>query len=65
MKERIGQITIKKIGKKFAVCISGTPEELKDTWMEANKIANKLRERHGRRICNNDNNNKKSRKKRK
>ncbi len=49
MKNKLGQITIKKVGEKFAVCISGTPQELKNSWKEAHVIANKLREKHGRR----------------
>lgn len=59
LKKKIGQITIKKIGEKFAVCISGTPQELKNSWELANKIANKLREKYGRRSYNNNNHNKK------
>ena len=50
MMKKIGQITIKKIGKKFAVCISGTPMELKNTWAVAESVANKLREKYGRRV---------------
>lgn len=50
-KKGIGQITVKKIGNKFAVCISGTPQELKNSWKMAAKIANELREKHGRKSC--------------
>lgn len=52
MKNKVGQITIKKIGKKFAVCISGTPQELKNSWDLAKKVANDLRKKHGRRMYN-------------
>lgn len=48
-KKKIGQITIKKIGKKFAVCISGTPEQLYPTMEKAEMMAYDLRKKHGRR----------------
>ncbi len=48
-KKKIGQITIKKIGNKFAACISGTPQELKNTFEAAEKVVEKLRSKHGRR----------------
>lgn len=47
-KRIVGQITIKRIGKKWAVCISGTPQELKNTFELAEKVAEKLRKKHGR-----------------
>ncbi len=50
MGKRIGQITIKKIGEKFAVCISGTPQELKNTFHMAEDIANEYRAKYGRRV---------------
>ncbi len=46
---RIGQITVKKIGKIYAVCISGTPRELLNTYLKAENIADNLREKYGRR----------------
>ena len=49
-KKDVGQITVKKVGEKFAVCISGTPQELKNSFELAKKIANELREKHGRRV---------------
>ncbi len=48
-KSKIGQITIKKIGRKFAVCISGTPEQIYDTLERAEDGIEKLRNLHGRR----------------
>ena len=50
MKKKVGQITIKKIGKKYAVCISGTPQELKNSWSSADLIAKKLRKKYGKGI---------------
>ncbi len=49
MVKRIGQITIKRIGKKYAVCISGTPQELLNTVILAEKAVKKLRAKYGRR----------------
>ncbi len=49
MVKRIGQITIKRIGKKWAVCISGTPQELLNTVKLAEKAVKKLRSKYGRR----------------
>jgi len=48
-KRKIGQITIKKIGDRFAVCISGNPQELKNTFELAEKVVKKLRKKYGRR----------------
>lgn len=48
-KRKIGQITIKHIGDKLAVCISGNPQELFNTFKLAEKEAGKLRVKHGRR----------------
>jgi len=49
MNEKIGQITIKKIGKKFSVCISGNPQELFNSYKFAEKAVEKLRSKYGRR----------------
>ena len=49
MVRKIGQITLKKIGKKWAVCISGTPQELLNTAKLAEKAIKKLRVKYGRR----------------
>ena len=49
-KLKIGQITIQKVGDKFAVCISGSPEKLESILEKAEKYANKLRKKHGRRL---------------
>ena len=49
MVKKIGQITIKRIGKKWAVCISGTPQELLNTVKLAEKAVGKLRSKYGRR----------------
>lgn len=48
-RKKIGQITVKKIGKIYAVCISGTPRELLNTYLKAEEIADKIREKFGRR----------------
>ena len=48
-RKRVGQITVKKVGKKYAACISGTPQELFNSYKEAEKLIAKLRELHGRR----------------
>lgn len=48
-KKGVGQITIKKVGKKWAACISGTPQELFNTFKLAEHKVEELRERHGRR----------------
>lgn len=47
--KKIGQITIKRIGTKWAVCISGTPQELLNTLKLAEKSVAKLRAKYGRR----------------
>lgn len=49
VKKGIGQITIKRIGAKYAVCISGTPQELVNTFNLAEKAVAKLRKKYGRR----------------
>ena len=49
VKRRIGQITVKRVGKKWAACISGTPEELYNSFKMAEHMVEKLREKHGRR----------------
>lgn len=49
-KKKIGQITIKKIGSCFAVCIGGTPYKIcGNTPKSAECEAEKLREKYGRR----------------
>lgn len=47
--KKIGQITVKKIGKKYAACIAGTPHKIKDTYDEAEEEVEKLRTKYGRR----------------
>lgn len=49
VRKKVGQITVKRIGKKYAACISGTPQELFNSFMLAVKKVEKLREKHGRR----------------
>ena len=49
MVRKIGQITLKRIGKKWAICISGTPQELVNTAKLAEKAIKKLRAKYGRR----------------
>lgn len=46
--KKIGQITVKKIGNKWAACISGTPQELFNSFKLAEKIVEKLRKKYGR-----------------
>jgi hypothetical protein len=48
-KKQIGQITIKRVGDRLAVCIGGTPQELFNTPKSAEKAAGKLRIKYGRR----------------
>ena len=52
MKKRIGQITTKKIGSKYASCISGTPQRLFSSLREAQEDAIKLRTKFGIRNYN-------------
>lgn len=47
-KNSVGQITIKHIGDKLAVCISGSPQELFNSYKLAEKAVEKLRKKHGR-----------------
>lgn len=55
----IGQITIKRIGSRYAACISGDPQELFNTFKKAEELVEKLRSRHGRRHYEYDNHKKK------
>lgn len=49
IKKGVGQITIKRIGDKLAVCISGSPQEIFNTVKLAEKAVAKLRAKYGRR----------------
>lgn len=49
MVRKIGQITVKRIGNKYAACIGGTPQELFNSFMMAVKKVEKLRKKYGRR----------------
>lgn len=49
VKKKVGQITVKKIGSKWAACISGTPQELFNSFRLAVDKVEKLRKKHGRR----------------
>lgn len=51
-KKKVGQITVKRVGNKYAACISGTPQELFNSFMLAVKKVEKLRKKHGRRHYN-------------
>ena len=51
VKRKIGQITVKRIGNKWAACISGTPQELFNSYKLAEKVVEKLRDKHGRKHC--------------
>ncbi len=48
-KKQIGQITIKRIGERYAACISGDPQELFNTFKKAEKLVESLRRKYGRR----------------
>jgi hypothetical protein len=54
-KKVVGQITIKRVGDRLAVCIGGTPQELFNTFKLAEKAAGKLRSKYGRRHYEYDN----------
>lgn len=56
---KIGQITVKRVGNKWAACISGTPEELYNSFKLAEKKVNEMRDEHGRRHCGYNGNKKK------
>ena len=49
VKKKIGQITVKRIGNKWAACISGNPEELYNSFKLAEKKVGEMRKRYGRR----------------
>lgn len=49
VKKKVGQITVKKVGNKYAACISGTPQQLFNSFVLAVKKVEKLREKYGRR----------------
>lgn len=49
VKGKVGQITVKKIGNKWAACISGTPQELFNSFVKAVDKVEKLRDKYGRR----------------
>lgn len=49
MRKKIGQITIKRIGKKYSVCISGTPVKLFDYFSNAEREIIRIRKKFGRR----------------
>ena len=46
-KKKIGQITVKRIGNKWAACISGTPQELYNSFKLAESHSERIREKHG------------------
>lgn len=45
----IGYVTVRKIGKKFVVCISGDPKVIVDGYTKALEVANGYRVSKGRR----------------
>lgn len=49
VKRKVGQITVKRVGEKWAACISGTPQELYNSFKSAESMVKKLRKKHGRR----------------
>lgn len=46
----VGQITIRRLGEKYCVCIGGTPQQIYTMIDDANKMVIKLRKKYGRRI---------------
>ena len=48
-KKSLGQITVRKVGKKYMVCLSGTPEVLFLSKFKAEEFADTLRLKYGRR----------------
>ncbi len=49
VKRKIGQITVKRVGNKWAACISGTPEQLYNSFKLAEKKVKEMRKKYGRR----------------
>lgn len=49
VKKKIGQITVKRVGNKWAACISGTPEELYNSFKLAENKVRDMRDKYGRR----------------
>ena len=47
---RIGQITVKRMGKKFLVCVSGDPKKIENYLDKAEREANRLRLKYGKRL---------------
>lgn len=47
--KKVGQITIRKVGERFCVCIGGTPQSLHETFNDAERLVFGLRKKHGRR----------------
>lgn len=47
--KKIGQITIKKIGKKYSACISGNPQKLFTKFKDCEEFVKELRKKYGRR----------------
>ncbi len=50
MKNKKGQVTIRSIGDKFIVCISGNPKKIENTMRKAENLANKIRKKQGKRL---------------
>lgn len=48
--KKIGQVTIRSIGNKFIVCISGNPKKIENTIRKAEALANKIRKKQGKRL---------------
>lgn len=48
-RRKVGQITIKRVGKKYAVCIAGTPERMFTSKERAMHCLCGLRKKYGRR----------------
>lgn len=49
LKKKYHQITIRKMGKKYLVCVSGTPRRMCSKKCSAESFANKLRVSQGKR----------------
>lgn len=51
---KIGQITVKRMGNKFIVCVSGNPKRIENYLDRAEREANKLRLKYGKRLKDKD-----------
>ena len=52
-KSKVGQITVRKIGKRWVLCISGDPKKIFSSFENAKSKADSLRKNYGRRPSRN------------